>query len=440
MKRRHPLQWEKRGRLRAFFRRVYPERQILVRTGGRIRYVPLTRTKQVALTSLVAALALWTIYTTVGHFAQERILATKEAAVTKARLAYSGLLNEVSEYQKRFTALTAELEENHSLMLKLVEQNANLQQNLKTVKGDLKTSEAARRSVVAAREELKQRLSKIEGEMRALAGRNFSLKGSLASMEDNIEDLKSQRDRAVSQKAKLNNRVADLENTLVALRESEKDLLQRLTDHTTARIEDLEKVLARTGVNVDRLLASADRGERQGGPFIAFKAEDAGPGGELKAALNTLDEHIDRWAGLQKLMTRLPLSAPLDYFYITSGYGKRRDPVNKRWAMHYGLDLGSSYRASVYATAPGKVTYAGWKGNYGKLVEIDHGSGVKTRYGHLYKVLVKKGDMVGHRTKIGLVGNTGRSTGAHLHYEVRVNRKTTNPLKFIKAGKHVFKG
>ena len=135
----------------------------------------------------------------------------------------------------------------------------------------------------------------------------------------------------------------------------------------------------------------------------------------------------------------IPFSPPLEHFAVSSHFGKRRDPINKRWAMHYGLDLTGFKRASVYATSPGKVVKSGYKGKYGKFIEIDHGDGFKTRYGHLYKILVKRGQKVKFRHKIGLLGNSGRSTGPHLHYEVTHNGKQKNPWHFIKAGKYVYK-
>ena len=107
--------------------------------------------------------------------------------------------------------------------------------------------------------------------------------------------------------------------------------------------------------------------------------------------------------------------------------------------MHYGLDLTGFKKAKVYATAPGKVVKSGYKGKYGKFIEIDHGDGFKTRYGHLYKTLVKRGQEVKFRQKIGLLGNSGRSTGSHLHYEITHNGKQKNPWHFIKAGKYVYK-
>ena len=108
--------------------------------------------------------------------------------------------------------------------------------------------------------------------------------------------------------------------------------------------------------------------------------------------------------------------------------------------MHYGVDLAGWTGATIYSTAPGKVVFASRKGRYGKLVEIDHGFGLRTRYAHLRKILVKTGQQLVHRQKIGLLGSTGRSTGPHVHYEVRFEGKPLNPRKFIMAGRYVFKG
>ena len=141
---------------------------------------------------------------------------------------------------------------------------------------------------------------------------------------------------------------------------------------------------------------------------------------------------------VRDVVRRLPLTVPIDYFQRTSRYGKRRDPINGKWAMHYGIDLGGIFKSSVYATAPGVVSYVGWKGKFGRLVEVNHGAGIKTRYGHLHKILVKKGQKIGFREKIGLLGSTGRSTGAHLHYEILSGGRPRDPMKFIKAGRYVF--
>ncbi len=199
----------------------------------------------------------------------------------------------------------------------------------------------------------------------------------------------------------------------------------------------MENFVSIEGFKVNLLLkADASLAKGQGGPFIAAKP-DGLPGDRLRVELENLDTRLNRWEALQTVIRRLPLTAPLDYYYVTSAYGKRRDPLNKRWAAHYGVDLGSPFKSTVYATAPGVVTHAGWKGKYGRLIEVDHGAGIKTRYGHLNKTLVKKGQKIKFRQKIGLLGNSGRSTGRHLHYEVVFKNRPKNPLKFINAGRYV---
>ena len=149
---------------------------------------------------------------------------------------------------------------------------------------------------------------------------------------------------------------------------------------------------------------------------------------------------MNHWEMLRDIMRRVPISAPLTNYRVTSSFGKRRDPVNNRWAMHYGLDLGGPMKSVVRATAPGKVVVAGWMGRYGRMVEIDHGAGLRTRFGHMSKITVKKGQKIAFNDQVGLLGSSGRSTGPHLHYEIIFNGKSVDPLKFIKAGQHVFQG
>ena len=117
--------------------------------------------------------------------------------------------------------------------------------------------------------------------------------------------------------------------------------------------------------------------------------------------------------------------------WVTSDFGTRIDPYTAERKMHEGLDIATPIGQPVYAPSDGTVVFAGTEGGYGKVLVIDHGYGVKTRYGHLSEILVHLGDRVGRGDKVALVGNTGRSTGPHLHYEVRVNGVPENPRKFI---------
>nr|RAV96042.1 hypothetical protein DBT41_15405 [Aerococcus urinae] len=143
-------------------------------------------------------------------------------------------------------------------------------------------------------------------------------------------------------------------------------------------------------------------------------------------------------AGLENSIAKMPLAEPLIGYHETSGFGPRVDPFNGRMAFHAGEDLATEYGSPVYATGAGTVTYADWKGAYGRMIAIDFGNGFRTRYGHLSQIGVKVGQKIAFRDVIGRVGSSGRSSGPHLHYEVWFDGIVRDPSKFIEAGHYVF--
>ncbi len=140
---------------------------------------------------------------------------------------------------------------------------------------------------------------------------------------------------------------------------------------------------------------------------------------------------------LQRIIKTLPLSSPLVQYTVGSGFGGRPDPFNKHQAFHTGVDLVAPYRTAVHSTAAGTVIFTGVKQGYGKVVEVDHGHGIVTRYAHLHRIVVARGQKVQLNQRVGEVGSTGRSTGPHLHYEVLVDGTPQDPEKFMQAGKNV---
>ncbi|MCB9540859.1 MAG: peptidoglycan DD-metalloendopeptidase family protein [Myxococcales bacterium] len=169
---------------------------------------------------------------------------------------------------------------------------------------------------------------------------------------------------------------------------------------------------------------------------LAAARQPAEAGGD---ANERLDGRMDRLQSLEKLLREMPLVAPVDDLRVSSPFGRRLDPIEGEWAFHAGIDVPGEEGTTIRATAPGTVSYSGDGGRYGVMVEIDHGNGITTRYGHLLRSLVRKGDRVKYREKIGEMGNSGRSTATHLHYEVRVDDKPRDPMNFIQAGRYVFK-
>lgn len=284
--------------------------------------------------------------------------------------------------------------------------------------------------------DLEQELGQALTKQAKLEARMAGINASLVYEIENSVELQNQRDD-------LERRVNGLEQRLVDLRDAEQSAIERLSERAKLGTEVIEKTVTMTGLDVNTLISSVFRSSHgQGGPFVPVGDEIANfqPSIQLAATVAILDEQLDRWSALQEVVRSLPLTAPLDQYRISSGYGERRDPVNGRKARHLGVDFAASLRSSVHATAPGKVVFAGWRGRYGRTIEIDHGHGIRTRYSHLRKILVNADQEVEHHQKIGLVGSSGRSTGPHVHYEIRFRGQVRNPMKFLKSGRYVFKG
>jgi murein DD-endopeptidase MepM/ murein hydrolase activator NlpD len=186
------------------------------------------------------------------------------------------------------------------------------------------------------------------------------------------------------------------------------------------------------GLDAAELEAATPR-SAMGGPYVPVKLPaEAGPFERQLYRINVTRAQIDR---LNRTLALVPYRKPvIGEVEFTSGFGVRSDPFLGRPAMHTGLDFRAATGDPVRATANGKVASSGWAGGYGRMVEIDHGNGLSTRYGHLSEINVKVGDSVRIGQVIGTVGSTGRSTGPHLHYETRIDGEAVDPQKFLRAG------
>lgn len=206
------------------------------------------------------------------------------------------------------------------------------------------------------------------------------------------------------------------------------DSIAHIARGTAAR---LGAVVARTGLALDDLKAP-DAKDGVGGPFIPAPANNASP--FEKAAAQTAHE-VETAAKLRRLMPYLPVRYPLfGEANVSSPFGYRPDPFLGRPALHPGMDLVQAYGADIRSTAAGRIVHAGPMGGYGNMVEVDHGNGLATRYGHMSEVLVTEGQEIKAGAVLGRIGSTGRSTGPHLHYEVRIDGEAVDPDRFLKAG------
>ncbi len=270
------------------------------------------------------------------------------------------------------------------------------------------------------------------GGRAALASRSAALRdelhqveSTLAAMSARDADLQHDADaakaRAAAAQALAMAQAQAVENAALAAKaQSEADAAAKiaaLDAQTQAAISQTEAIIRAAGLSPTHM---AD---------VPAPAPKTDP--EHGAAL--LSRDLGQLRALSGLLGQMPLSAPVSNVQISSGFGYRADPFTGAREFHVGIDLRGPIGTPVYATAPGRVSFAGVETGYGLIVEIDHGYGLSTRYSHLDKILVHVGDVIGLHQTIGLLGNTGWSTGPHLLYETRVDGQPENPLNFIKV-------
>ncbi len=223
--------------------------------------------------------------------------------------------------------------------------------------------------------------------------------------------------------------LARLQASLDRVETRQTSTLNTLEESYDTRAKRMRGVLADLGMDPGKVTAQAG----VGGPFVPVTLPaNAGAFERQLFRIKVARAHIDR---LTRTLGTVPVRKPiLGEIDLSSSFGVRSDPFGRGPAMHSGLDFRASHGDPVRTTANGKVVTAGWNGGYGKMVEIDHGSGITTRYGHLSEIEVKAGQMVRTGQTVGRIGSTGRSTGPHLHYETRVDGDAVDPQKFLRAG------
>jgi murein DD-endopeptidase MepM/ murein hydrolase activator NlpD len=229
-----------------------------------------------------------------------------------------------------------------------------------------------------------------------------------------------------------------LQTSLDSVERRQMAALSAVEDGMESRVRRMRGVFTDLGLDMAQLEGATPR-SGVGGPFVPVKLPaDAGPFERQLYRINTTRAQVER---LNRTLALVPYRKPvIGEVEFTSGFGVRSDPFLGRPAMHTGLDFRAQTGDPVRATANGKVASSGWAGGYGRMVEIDHGNGLSSRYGHLSEINVKVGDIIKIGQVIGAVGSTGRSTGPHLHYETRIDGEAVDPQKFLRAGVRLSSG
>jgi murein DD-endopeptidase MepM/ murein hydrolase activator NlpD len=229
-------------------------------------------------------------------------------------------------------------------------------------------------------------------------------------------------------------RMSSVESSLNSLAREQVAYVDNVASRVLQRSQKIAAVLRRLGQKVPPNHAVDDE-DAVGGPLVALGPET--DPATFRTSVSLITTEVERFGALRRIALRLPLTRPIPGAPITSRFGVRVDPFLGTPAMHTGIDFRAPTGYPARATADGTVTMAGYNGGYGNMVEVDHGNGITTRYGHLSKIEVTVGQVVSKGTVLGRTGTTGRSTGPHLHYEVRVDGDAIDPMQYIKAGTEI---
>lgn len=390
--------------------------------------------------TLAAALALfvvsaWGTVTNVAYIKAQGIWSETVDDIKHIELTYTRMLADAKQSQVAFLDEIKDLEDSgdqqrgaihamRTLRHTLIKQLERQEQQLNQIEVQ---REAANRLIST----FEASIAETESLLASAVSEKLELKERLAAAEGQLAEISQQRDAGERVEMGLRWRLTKLESELQDQQNEGAQIW--LKDWALGRSEALEELFSQTGMDLDLLIARAGETELgQGGPFQLAGA-DAG----VEPPSDDITNGIQRLAALQTLARSLPLGSPIDHYNLTSSFGKRSDPITGELAFHGGLDFGAAPNSKIRATAPGRVIHAGPLGPYGNTVEIDHGMGVTTRFGHMKKVTVEVGQELSFRDVIGVIGSTGRSTGRHLHYEVRLDGEAYDPGRFLDTGRNL---
>ena len=410
------------------WRQLYPERQVYVRSNGRVRYMVLRPSAQAAVSVFSVFCIMWTAIASANFISSKKIMAARDAQISELYASNSRLLAEVAAVQQKI--LTSKLD------------RQPMQQGAQIIAPVPDMVAVVAPAVQAAAPKILPR-PRPEVVLREEIVSSAVSSGIMPREKPRRPAFILPPNMTVARDG-LGNAAPLAQSTgLSGVMAPQGGVIGYLASDSSMTIVALEKLINQTGLDADTMLRRLDKVRSgtgaEGGPLLklpsSLQDKYSGQNGPEDWNRPTRQGRLQM---LREALFSLPLAEPVDKYYVSSNYGYRRDPFTHAKAFHSGVDMVAPHGTPVRASAPGVVVFAARNGPYGNMVEIDHGNGVKSRYGHLSKITVTRGQKVGLRNLIGLVGNTGRSGTAHLHFEVWFDGKARNPRNFLKAGENVF--
>lgn len=430
-------------KIHALLERRFPERRLFLRSEDDTRFIRLRPATQLVAFLGGSAIVAWTIVATAillmdsigsGNFREQarRDQQTYEQRLNDLSTERDARTEEALAAQTRFNSALSQISAMQSELLASEARRRELETGIEVIQSTLRRTMKEREAALAEARSLTA-----DASQNALAEPGASPLGNdmLDTLSTVLAETAAERDKILNDAQAALDAARDMELELALMEEKNDQIFRQLEDAMTISVEPLEKMFQAAGMDTDSMLEQVRRGyDGQGGPLLplAFSTK----GGELAVETvraNRLLDQMDQLNMYRIAAQTAPFASPLkSAFRYTSGFGMR-------WGrMHKGTDFAARHGTPIYSTADGVVIHADWLSGYGRLIKIKHEFGIETRYAHLAKIRVKVGQRVSQGQLIGDMGNSGRSTGTHLHYEIRKNGSAMNPMKFIKAGRNVF--
>lgn len=468
----------------AWLHETFPERQIYIRSDGRVQFFTFGPTLQATLAGLSLIFLGWVAFSTVNVVFKDRIISAKdyryqqmqaayENRVADLQLSYDELNGALISAEDKFKATADQLQNKQNTIVKFLDRKRQVDALINypdssslgtAVRGNPAAGSDASGSdsidVIGPAAETDSSDDNISGGSvlsvmpQPAPPQPRTAKPTHASLLDiggavgritgilfgNRAPKASRADIAFARHPAL--RILAEETARVSkIGRDETVLMTQAQTEVAGGVGTIRALLRNTGIDANQFTQKYEAARGMGGPDVPLQSVHVEGISDVafqsaylnaSAVLSQMDE-------LLGAIRHLPLTVPVSghEFERTSGFGARVDPFTGRYAFHPGVDFAGPWGAVVHSTAPGVVIWAGVHGGYGNMVEIDHGLGIHTRYGHLSSILVRAGSRVAKGSPVGKLGSTGRSTGPHVHYEIWYDDVVRNPSKFIEAGRHV---
>ncbi|MCV3271116.1 M23 family metallopeptidase [Roseobacter sinensis] len=427
----------------------FPERRVFLKSDTDTRFIRLKPETQLIAVSGAGALIAWSIVATAillmdsigaGNFRDQakRDQATYQVRLNALAAQRDQRAAEALAAQDRFNAALDQISVMQSQLLESETRRHEVETGLEVVQATLRETMEKREAAETALAALQSEAAD-ESATTLLASKDAGV--PVDFLADALARTAAERDQVVADAQQALLHADELALEIALMQENNDQIFRQLEEAMTVSVEPLDKMFKAAGMAPERILNQVRSGySGQGGPLtplsFSSRGEELSPD-FLRA--NRILEQMDELNLYRIAAERAPFALPVKQaFRFTSDYGFRRDPKTGGRRMHKGVDFAAPVGTDLHATADGVVTYAGWQSGYGRLIKIQHDFGIETRYAHLSKIRVKVGQRVSRGDHIGDMGASGRVTGVHLHYEVRVGGKAVNPMIYIKAARDVF--